>query len=359
MRILWLNWKDIKNPEAGGAEVFTHEVARRLVKIGHKVNLFSARFPNCRHNELLDGVQIIRNGGRFTVYREAKKYYIRNEEQFDLVIDEVNTRPFLSTKFVKKVPVIALIHQLAREFWFYETPFPVNYFGYYLLEDRWLKNYVKTMTLTVSNSTKEDLVNLGFQDVHVVPEGISVCPVESKAGKECSPTLVFVGRLKRAKLPDHAIEAFRIINRQMPDAKLWMIGDGYMRKDLQAYSSPNVIFFGHIDNSIKCNLVARANLILVPAVREGWGLVVTEANSVGTPAVAYNVPGLRDSIQHGVNGLLTDTNTPEELAHSALSLLQDKGLLDGYSKNANENSRQYSWDVTTAKFERKIMEIVS
>ena len=208
MRILWLNWRDTRNPEAGGAEIFTHEVARRLVKRNHTITLFASRFQGSSSVESIDGVQIIRKGGKYSVYKEAEKYIRQNEEYYDLIIDEINTRPFMTIKYVRKVPLVALVHQLAREFWFYETPFPINYIGFYFLEKKWLKQYKKVRTITVSESTKEDLRRMQFEDVHIVPQGLSVCPLDKIANKEGDPTLVFMSRLKRAKLPDHAIKAF-------------------------------------------------------------------------------------------------------------------------------------------------------
>ena len=182
MRVLWFNWRDIRNPLAGGAEVFTHEVARRLVRRGHEVTLFSSYFPGCVREEVVDGVRVVRSGGRFTVYLRAKEYYRKHfsGDGYDVVVDEVNTRPFFTPKFVNNDErIVALIHQLAREFWFYEMPFPISLIGYYVLEKRWLKNYTSTPTVTVSDSTKKDLEDLGFKKVFVVHNRLNVDPVDA------------------------------------------------------------------------------------------------------------------------------------------------------------------------------------
>ena len=145
----------------GGAEVFTYEVAKRWVASGHQVSLFTSKFPGCKDEEIVDGIRIVRAGGRFTVYRQARRYYSKRfkKEGFDVIIDEINTQPFFAPKFAKNgEKVVALIHQLAREFWFYETPFPVSYIGYHFLENRWLKQYVNVSTVTVSESTRTGFV---------------------------------------------------------------------------------------------------------------------------------------------------------------------------------------------------------
>jgi glycosyltransferase involved in cell wall biosynthesis len=352
MRILWFNWRDILNPEAGGAEVYTHEIMKGLAKRGHEMTLFTSRFKDCQLNENIDGVDIIREGNKYRVYLKAKNYLKAYKHHYDLMIDEINTRPFFIPKFVKEKQVIALIHQLAREFWFYETKFPLNYIGYYYLEKKWLSNYKNLITLTVSNSTKVDLEGLGFKRVFVVPNGLNVIPLSNVKEKEANPTVVFMGRLKKAKLPHHALQAFSIIKREIHDAKMWVIGDGYFRKKLESSKKDDVTFYGHISNEKKYELLSRAHIILVPAVREGWGQVVTEANAMGTPTIGYDVPGLRDSIRHHETGITVMEKTPAAMAQQAISLLRDSDRLFKYSRNALEFSRQFRWDNAVNLFEK-------
>jgi glycosyltransferase involved in cell wall biosynthesis len=354
MRVLWFNWRDILNPEAGGAEVFTHEVMKRLAMRGYHMTLFTSRFKRCQLNENIEGVDIIREGNKYTVYKQAKKYLKAYKHHYDVIIDEINTRPFFTPKFVGEKRVIALIHQLAREFWFYETRFPLNYIGYYFLEKKWLSNYKDIVTLTVSDSTKIDLDEMGFKKLFVVPPGLNVTPLPNVKEKEDNPTIVFIGRLKKAKLPHHALQAFSIIKHEIPDAKMWVIGDGYLRKKLESFKSKDITFFGHISTEKKYELLSRAHIILVPAVREGWGLVVTEANAMGTPAIGYDVHGLRDSIRHGETGITIKGGSPEAMAQQAILLLRDSNRLSTYSTNALEFSKQFSWDKTASSFDKVI-----
>jgi glycosyltransferase involved in cell wall biosynthesis len=355
MRILWFNWRDIRNPEAGGAEVFTHEVMKRLANRGCEMTLFTSRFKGCQLNETINGIDIIREGNKYTVYKEAKNYLKTYKHHHDLIIDEINTRPFLTPKFVEsEKPIIALIHQLAREFWFYETQFPLNYIGYYYLEKQWLSNYKDIITLTVSNSTKVDLEELGFKKVTIVPPGLNVTPLSNVKEKETSPTVVFVGRLKKAKLPHHALRAFSMIKREIHDAKMWIIGDGYLREKLESSNIKDVTFYGYISNEKKYDLLSRAHIILVPAVREGWGLIVTEANAMGTPAIGYDVHGLRDSIRHRETGITIKERSPEAMAQQAIWLLRDSERLFNYSRNALEFAKQFSWDNTADLFQKVV-----
>jgi glycosyltransferase involved in cell wall biosynthesis len=361
MKILWFNWRDIKNPEAGGAEVLTHEIASRLVNgRNNQVTLFTSQYPNAAASENLNGINIIRQGGRFSVYRRAKQYYQRNKNDFDLIIDEINVRPFLTPKFVKdERPILALIHQISPEQFLLELPFPLNYLGRYYLEKKWLSYYKEILTVTVSNSTRIDLKRLGFKRVQVIPEGLSVMPLGKPPQKESSPTVVFIGRLKRHKLPDHAIRAFSLIKKDIPDSRLWVIGDGYMRQELESkFDTKGITFFGHVSCESKYNLLSRAHLVLLPAIREGWALVVTEANAVGTPVVAYNVSGLRDSIKHNETGVLVEENSPSNLASWAVNLLRNRTLLEKYSYNSLLYSKQFNWDISTKVFENSIRDAI-
>ncbi len=352
MRILIFNWRDIKNPDAGGAEVFTHENAKRWVKAGNSVTQFSAHFPGGLVEEKVDGVNIVRAGSRYSVYLKAREYYKKNNG-FDIVVDEINTIPFFTTGFVKG-KIVVLIHQLAREFWFHETSFPVAVMGRYVFEERWLKKYKSVPTMTVSNSTKQNLIDLGFRNVSIVPEGIKFRPLSKVPAKEKEPTFIFVGRLKKAKKPQDAVKAFNIIKKEIKSAKLWVVGDGYHRKELEKIAGDGVIFFGKVSEEKKLELMGRAHAILVPGVREGWGLIVTEANACGTPAIAYDVPGLRDSCQDFQNGILVGAR-PEKMAEVMMNLVSNKELRERLSRDALEHSRQFSWD-NSAKETMNILE---
>jgi len=359
MRILVFNSRDIRHPSSGGAEVFTHEVARRWVAAGDSVTLVTSNFSNGLKKEMVDGVETIRLGNFLSVFCRAKRLYkMKLMGHYDVIIDEYTLRPFMTVKYARE-PVVFLVHELAREKYFYELPPILSHLGYYWFEPRWLKRYRKVPTITVSNSTKDDLISYGFGKIDIVPEGIDFDPIEQVTTKEERPTVLFVGLLKKSNLVDHVISAFRLISEKEKNAKLWVVGRGPQLAKLKKLAKGlNVEFFGYVDQELKLSLMQKAHVLLVPGIREGWGLVVTEANACGTPAIGYNVPGLRDSIKDGVTGLLCDDNS-NSLAAATLRFLHDPGQREILTQNALSWSREFSWDKTAKSFRELLWGVVN
>ena len=350
MRILILNWKDLAHPAAGGAEVFTEQVARSLVERGHKVTVFAASVEGRPARELVEGVEVVRGGGTFTVYRAARRFWFREGRgHYDVVLDEINTRPFLTPRWLVGAPVVALIHQLAREIWWYETPFPISVLGRYVLEPWWLRAYRRVPALTVSESSADSLTRYhGWRDVTVIPEGSTPHPSHS-VEKEPDPTVVFLGRLVAMKRPADAIEAFSTLREQNPAAQLWMIGDGPLLADLRQDAQPGVTFLGRLERSDLVDRLARAHVLVTTSVREGWGLNVSEAAACGTPSLGYRVPGLIDSVAASGGGLVEPT--PAALGEALGDFFAGRLQLQPRPSTV-------SWQEVADAVERRLQEVV-
>lgn len=297
-------------------------ITRRWADWGHSVTLFTSRAPRQPAEEDVCGVRVVRAGGRLSVYREARSFYRSKAPRgLDVVLDVVNTRPFLSPDFVIGVPVVALIFQVAREVWDYEVPWGAASVGRRWLEPRWLRRYRDIPALTISASSRDSLREYGLQDVTIVPVGFELPRTGWGAPpRETLPTVAFLGRLAANKRPGHALAAFERARLSVPDAQMWFIGGGPMERSLRRGAAEKPVhFFGRVDEATKRNLLARAHVLLVTSVREGWGLVVTEAASAGTPSIGYDVPGLRDSLRAS-NGVAVRPSIPD-LAGAVAELL--------------------------------------
>lgn len=193
MKIVWMSWKDRAHPQRGGAEVVTDNILRRLVADGHEVILLTADYPGAKP---FDDMSVIRSGNRFTVYYRARTYYRKHlSGKADLVVDEMNTIPFFAHWYAA-APNVLMVHQLARQVWFHQLPWFVGWVGY-LAEPVYLFLLRNQPVITVSDSTKSDLMKYGFKEknIHIVSEGIHLEHIENldSIKKYDRPTMLSLG----------------------------------------------------------------------------------------------------------------------------------------------------------------------
>ena len=362
MKFLILSWRDIKSPAAGGAEVVIHEIGRRWVEWGHNVTVFASGYRGCLKEEVVDGVKIIRSGNPITVYFRARRYYKKYfQGKYDVVIEEVNgPMPWYSYYYVKE-PLFALIHQNSRDFdefnlknsvAYYELP-PIIRYIQYIIDPYILRYYKRFPILVMSESTKKDFIDLHFSpdNIRVIPEGINIPPVEKIGRKEKTPTFIYLGRLKRSKRVDHIVKAIKIVKAQYPNVRLLVIGRGpasykaYLKRlATELNLTANITFFGYLSEVEKNSFLQKSHALLITSIREGWGLVVTEANAMGTPAIGYNVAGLRDSIRNGKTGMLVESGNIEALGKTIIKFIREQELQKALTHNAWEWSKEFGWD---------------
>ncbi|MEI7792471.1 MAG: glycosyltransferase family 4 protein [Candidatus Berkelbacteria bacterium] len=335
MKLLWLSWKDIKNPLAGGAEVVTDNLLTRLSRDGNEIILLTSGYINAKPEETINGYKIIRVGGRWSVYYAVCKYYKANLLGWaDIAIEEINTIPFFSQYYLKEKSFL-FFHQLCRQIWFFQMFFPLSAVGY-LLEPIYLWLLHKNKVITISESTKNDLARYGFKkdSIGVISEGIVLEPLESLSSvkKYDKLTLLSLGAIREMKRTDLQIKAFELAKEKFPELQIKIAGGGkgkYFDKVMSLIQNSeyknDIEYLGPVGmlSEEKIRLLQKSHLILVTSIKEGWGLIVTEANSQGTPAAVYNIDGLRDSTKDGITGWVTDKNSPEGLAEKIIEALSD------------------------------------
>ncbi len=328
MNILILNWKDLKHPKAGGAEFVTESAARLWVKWGHEVTLFAAHVDGQPEREVVDGVQIIRRGNRFTVYWQAYQYWKHEGwQQHELVIDEINTIPFFTPLYVRRpAHWVPYLNQLAREIWFQQMPFPLSAIGY-LLEPLYLKFYLSRPAITISESSRESLKQIGFPDARIWPMFVTTPLAKTlptiTAKELAAPTVLYLGSLRRMKGVDDVLVAFKEFRSTHSEAKLVVAGGGdvgdqhrleVLAEELAITSATT--FVGRVAEADKVKLYDAATFVTMASKREGWGLVITEANRRGRPGAAYNTWGTKDAILDEKTGHLANELSPIALANA-------------------------------------------
>lgn len=350
MNILVLNWQDIRNPMSGGAEVHLHEIFRRIAAQGHSVTLFCSHFPGAAAEETIDGIRIHREGGRnlfnYRVYFKYRRQF--RHEQFDVVVDDVNKIPFFSPLFVKE-PLAGVLHHLFGKSIFSETSLLP---ALYVLgaEQLALRVYRNLPMAVVSESTRQELLASGFDDAKliIVPNCVDHA-LYAPGALPPQPNLIgYLGRLKKYKSVEDLLSALVIVLKEVPDARLVIVGDGDARPSLEGVASelkisPRVEFLGFVSPAEKIRRLQAMNVVVNTSAKEGWGLTVIEANACGVPVIASDVPGLRDSVLHEKTGLLYEYGNIEQLAEKILLVLRDRNLRARLSNEAIAWSRQFDW----------------
>ncbi|GAC1309565.1 MAG: glycosyltransferase family 4 protein [Vulcanimicrobiaceae bacterium] len=352
MKLLILNWRDVWHPKSGGAELVTLRVAERLVRWGWSVEWFSASYPGAAATELRDGIRYVRRGNQATVHLAAWLHY-RNTSLFDIVVDEVNTIPFYARAYIR-APVLAYFQQLAREVWTYETPWPIGIFGA-RAERFYLRPYRAQPTVSISKSSIESLTEIGLSGpFSIFPMSVDEVGDAERPLKTSPRDIVVLGRVTPSKRIEHSIEAAASLARIGWDGRLFVVGRGdpkyvaSLKRLADRRLADRIHFTGRVSDEARGRLLRSASCLWMTSVREGWGLAVTEAARHWTPAVVYDVPGLRDSVVDGRTGSVVAPR-PEALASATAKLFDS--CFDERSRGAREDSIARSWDRCAREFE--------
>jgi glycosyltransferase involved in cell wall biosynthesis len=361
LHLVAVNWRDIRNPEAGGAETHLHEILSRMAARGHRATLFATAFPGGAADETVDGVRLLRRGdwwnANFTVARAAAAFLRR--EPADLVVEDINKIPFFMP-LLTRVPVLAVVPHLFGATVFRETN-PL--FSAYVLAWEALipRVFRRCRFAVISPSTRDDLVRrgIGADRIDVVLCGLDHRLYRRLPGveREPRPTLVHFGRVRRYKGIDVVIRAFAIVRGAIPDARLVIIGDGPELGNLRALAAKlgladAVEFTGRMGGEEMVARLNRCHVFLNASPKEGWGLTVVEANACGVPVVGSNRPGLKDSIRDGETGFLVPYGDADAFARRTIELLRDRALWARMSAASGAWAATLTWERTADEMER-------
>lgn len=312
--ILALNWRCTRHPQAGGSEANLFEQARRWAAEGHRVTVFCAdpgREHASRRDETIDGVRVVRRGGRLTVYPLAALFVLLNARLYDAVLDIANGIPFFAPLFTTK-PVVLLVHHVHDRQWFAEFPYPAAVLGWFLERRAVPRLYRRRPVVAVSPTTRDALAETGVNPARIRVVYNGVAPPEKRTDRYSGERrIAYVGRIKRYKRLDRLVRAIPALREEFPDVHLDLAGTGDATPGIESLADElglreSVTLHGFVSEAEKAAILSRAAVFATPSMHEGWGLTVIEANAHGCPAVAYDVPGLRAAIRPGETGLLAD-----------------------------------------------------
>ena len=355
--ILWLAHRDPMNPRAGGAERTINEVCTRLVNKGYKIILLTGGWKGCKSIENFQGIEIHRFGKNIGPHMVVPFFLLMHN--FDLVVNDLgHALPWFSSTFLNKHNIVFFHHLHARS-----LPGQVNPITAILItaiEKCYFILYRNTVFVTESTTSRNDLLKLGIikDEITMIPPGVDH-NLFHPTSKSKYRSMVYFGGMRKYKRPQEILYLLKNLISKAGDIKLFIIGTGSEEQNMKKLANKlnvqnYVEFKGRISNKELSDIVASAWLNVHASVTEGWGFSILEASSAGTPTVAYDVPGVRDAIEDGLNGIKVKDGDRKALADAAFSILTNPEI---WWLSSVKVSQKYSWD-KTAKLWAKLFEEV-
>ncbi len=369
MNILFLTWKDIRHPHAGGAEKVMYEYASGLVKRWHTVTWLASSYSGALPTEMIDGIRAIRRYTNHTIWMLAWWWYrqYKKENKIDVIIDEAGGWPLLSPIYEKNIPIYFFVHHIwDREFDAFPTPIgQLARLVYRTL----FRIYTHIPTIVVSNSTRDDLVHdLWFDEgsISVIENTTEITPIDSIDYETRTSDIIFLGRLTTIKRPDHAIRAYHQALEHIPsEARLHIIGNAQDVRYVESLHhliwelgiADRVIFHGFLSTESYTQILSTARCMLVPSEKEWYGLVVIEGNAYGLPVIGYDVAGLRDSIHPWVNGILVPDGDYSNMGTEIVKIFAYEDKYRTLCESSLDSAKNIpKWSEQVGKIEKIIMQ---
>jgi len=368
VNVLIVNWQDRENPHAGGAEIHLFEIFGRLAARGHRIRLVCSGWEGAPPRATLDGIEVERTGGRHSfalLGRGAVRRAIRTERP-DVVVEDINKLP-LFLAGMTALPFCAMVPHLFGTTAFEEAPWPMAA-TVWAAELPLPRAYRRAAFHAISESTRDDLVARGVPAgcVRVIHPGVDTVRFTPgpESGRASTPSFLYVGRLKRYKGIGFAIRALALARDRRPDLSLDIAGSGDHRPALERLAEElgvgsAVRFHGFVSEAEKIALLRRAWANIFPSPKEGWGITVVEAAACGTPSIASDSPGLRDSVLHGQSGFLVPHGDVEGLTRRMLELAEAPALVATLGAGARRFAEGLTWERTAADTERHLQDIIA
>ena len=361
-----LDYRDITHPEAGGAEVYLNEIFQRIAACGHRVTLLSGRYRGACREERIGHIRVLRTGNKVTqnVVAARAALQLARSEPVDLFVENICKIPFLLPAFTR-TPVLPVVLHLFGRTVFYEANAALA--SYVWLYERLIPPFYRGLRfVAISDSTARDLVGRGVRNsqIDIVSPGLDLTRyrVDDGVAKSAQPLLLYVGMLKRYKGIDILIRAFARVRAAVPGARLAFAGKGNDRPRLEALVrtlglADCVSFEGWVSEEEKIDWLRRANALVYPSVKEGWGIPTMEAAACATPTLASDVAGLRDAVRDGVTGFLIPHEDVDAWARRMIEILTDATRRAQMGAAAQAWASGFAWDVQAEKMRATVEQV--
>jgi len=364
MKVLLVEYRDGRNPRAGGAERALQEVFGRLAGRGWKVDYLCSAFDGDGEEEI-GGIRVLRRGPEPLFGLSAVRALhgeLRNMA-YDLVIEGIDKLPFFLPWLAPRRRVACIVPHLLGETAVAAAGLLAGT-AINAAETAMPLCYRHCTLVTGAESTRQELMRRGFAPsrIHVVPYGLDHTLFTSEPGPGSSqepPFVLYVGRLRRYKSLDVALRAFAGIASEVPGVRFKIAGEGDDRPRLERLVrewgiAERVDFVGFVSETEKVRLMRQARVLAYSSRKEGWGLPVIEANACGTPAVASRVDGLRDAVRDGESGVLVPYGDVAGFGEALRRLLTDAGWHARLRAGALVWASGFQWETSADAMERAL-----
>jgi glycosyltransferase involved in cell wall biosynthesis len=363
MRILHLIYDDIDNPWlGGGGATRTHEIYRRIARLGHHVTVISGNYPGAARTEHRQGVTYRRTGlsGSYVLSRLSFMLgaaRLIKAGGYDIVIEDVTPySPVAAPLWVgTRVPVVASVQNLSGAH--ATRKYGLAGWGPRLVERPLLSRFRNFVAVSPGIAGQlRRTVGAGIE-VCIVPNSVApgfYTSVEGEADHRESPYILFVGRVDvYQKGLDRLIRAFDLAAARQPDLRLVIAGGGAPDQEKTlgslvagAHNSGRIQVLGTVDTTRAAQLMNSALLLAMPSRYEAWPLTAIEAGAAGIPVVGSDILGVKDAAPAfpRAHGVLVPQDDVEALAEAFLNIAGNPGLRAKLGAQGRQWAAQFTWD---------------
>jgi glycosyltransferase involved in cell wall biosynthesis len=338
----------------GGGEYIFYQWANELAKKGHNISVITQNLTNEKSEDKVNGIKIFRVGTElepsgtlptgiadnlsYLVSAFFKGIQIVKKNKIDLIHSNTYI-PTISAHLCSKItgiPHIATVHDVystsTKDFWNkWSTQKGISKStqtaGPFV--EKLISKLHVSMFHTVSEQSKQDLISLGVkQKITVIPNGIDPSQYENNYTKTKNQA-IFVGRLIFYKNVETILDAFGLVIKKIPDAKLVIVGDGPTKQSLIEKTRSlgiqnNVTFTGRVSHQDKVKMLSQSQVLLNPSIIEGFGIVVLEGFACGIPAIVSDSKPLSDLVDDSKDGYVVSATDPQKWAVKILDIFSNE-----------------------------------
>jgi glycosyltransferase involved in cell wall biosynthesis len=349
-RVHVLAWRDLDDPDSGGSEVHADQFMRRWAAAGLEIVHRTSAAIGLPARAQRNGYEVIRRGSRYTVFpRAVAAELTRRMGPSDGLIEVWNGVPWFSPVWYRR-PHLTILHHVHGPMWDQILPRPLAGAGRFL-EARFAPPfYRRSETVTPSEATRDELIELGFRPERVTAVDNGVDPFFTPGGQRSpAPLVVAAARLAPVKRFELLLDAAAEARTAVPELRVRILGEGPSGVDLRRWIGAHraegwVELAGHVSRPRLRDHYREAWVVASASLAEGWGLSLTEAAACGTPAVATDIRGHRSSVLDGRTGVLVP---PARLGRALADVLSDARWRAELAEAALARARALTWDATS------------